>query len=125
MLTKTISTREWATVKRIAQSVQPMLSKQETLKSKMKVLAEEYKTIQAQIEGFEYGIKALCQGLSSSDLVKRVCTPIEGKFDKEGKQLKKTTYEPTDRVHYDSTNNVYIVEFPEENNQTQEEVSND
>lgn len=114
MKTKTISTRQWATIKRIAQSVQPMVSKKEALQKKIKDLAEEYQSLEAQIDGFEQGIKALCEGLSSEQLVIRTVSVVPDRFDKDGKPLKKVSYEPTSLVQYNEQANNYTIILPEE-----------
>lgn len=105
----TITTRQWATIKRVAQSVQPMVQKKDNLYKKIQELAEEYKTLEAQIEGFEHGIKAMCEGLGTEDLVERKITIVEGKTDKDGRPLKKTSYEPTSIVQYNELTNNYTI----------------
>lgn len=109
----TLSTRQWAVIKRTAQNVAPNVAKKATIQKKMVELAEEYKLLDAQISGFEQGIKALCHGLGTENLVHREVTVIEGKFDKDGKPLKKTSYEPNSNVAYDEEKNVYIVTVPD------------
>lgn len=111
---KVISTREWATVKRIAQSVQPMVQKKAQIKEKLQELADEYKMLDAQIQGFEHGIKALCGGLSTEQLVHREVKVLEGKFDKDGRPMKKASFEPNPNVHYDKDKNVWVITFDEE-----------
>lgn len=111
---KYISVREWATVKRIAQSVQPMVQKKNNIKEKLAKLLEEYKMLNTQIEGFELGIKALCNGLTTEDLVHREINVVEGKFDKDGRPLKKTTFEPNDNISFDKEKNMYVITIPDE-----------
>lgn len=111
---KRISVREWATVKRIAQSVQPMVSKKNNIKAKIQALEDEYACIDVQLQGFEYGIKSLCGGLTTEQLCHKVVTPIEGKYDATGKLLKKTSYEPNDNVRFDTDANQYVITIPDE-----------
>lgn len=109
----TLSTRQWAVIKRTAQNVAPNVAKKATIKRKMMELAEEYKLLDAQISGFEQGIKALCHGLGTEDLVHREVTVVEGRYDKDGKPLKKTSYESNPCVTYDEERNVYVVTVPD------------
>jgi len=118
---KTISTRQWAIVKRTAQNVNPLVQQKQKLQRKIADLIGEYKTVDAQIQGFEGGIKALCEGLGTEQLVIRVVTPIEGKFDKDGKQVKKVTYEPSSLVTYNVEQNNYTVHIPEPSAETPSE----
>lgn len=110
---KTISIRDWSTIKRVAQNVQPLVAKKQSILEKVKELRDEFNSIDAQIQGHEYGIKALCGGLGTEDLCHRVVTTIEGKFDKDGRPQKKTTYEPNDNVRFDDVKRVYVVTIPE------------
>lgn len=110
---KIISIREWATIKRIAQSVNPMVLKKQAVYKKMKELAGEYQALNAQIAGFEGGVKALCGGLGTEQLIHKETSVIEGKFDKDGKPQKKTVYLPNTCVNYDREKNVYVLTLPE------------
>jgi len=110
---KIITTRQWATVKRMAQSVQPLVQRKQRLQSQIAGMIEEYKSLDVQISGFEQGIKALCGGLGTEQLVCRVVTPLEGRFDKDGKQLRKVTYEPSSNVRYNAEANNYTILIPE------------
>jgi hypothetical protein len=109
---KELSTRQWATIKRTAQNVLPLIQKRE----KLQKYVEELETINAQIEGMEYGTKALTGGYTSEEIVKRVVSdyidPTTGvvKTDKDGRALKITKYVPnTDIVEFDAQANVYYV----------------
>lgn len=118
---KILSTREWSCVKRTAQNVSPLVQKKQKLQKQIADLIEEYKATDAQIQGFEGGIKALCGGLGTEQLVVRTVTPLEDKFDKDGKQLKKTSYEPSSLVTYNAEQNNYTVSIPEP--ETKEEAA--
>ena len=107
-----MSTRQWATIKRTAQNVFPLIEK----RNKLQKYVEELETINAQIEGMEYGTKALTGGYTSEEIVKRVVSdyvdPTTGavKTDKDGRALKITKYVPnTDIVEFDAQANVYYV----------------
>lgn len=109
---KELSTRQWATIKRTAQNVLPLIQKRE----KLQKYVEELETINAQIEGMEYGTKALTGGYTSEEVVKRVVNdyvdPTTGavKTDKDGRALKITKYVPnTDVVEFDAQANVYYI----------------
>lgn len=109
---KELSTRQWATIKRTAQNVLPLIQRRE----KLQKCVEELETINAQIEGMEYGTKALTGGYTSEEVVKRVISdyvdPTTGvvKTDKDGRALKITKYVPnTDVVEFDAQANIYYI----------------
>ena len=122
---KELSTRQWATIKRTAQNVLPLIEK----RKKLEKYVAELEAINAQIEGMEYGTKILTGGYTSEEIVKRVVSdyvdPTTGavKTDKDGRALKITKYVPnTDVVEFDAQANVYYitpkpVETTEEANQ--------
>lgn len=122
---KRISVREWATVKRIAQSVQPMVQKKDTIQKKIKELATEYQSLNDQIEGFEHGIKALCGGLGTEALIHREVVTVPGKYDKDGRPLKKTSYEPNPCVKFDKDNAQYVITLPEDRVVSQAHINED
>ena len=110
---KQLSTRQWAAIKRTAQNVLPLLQRKE----KLQKYVEELETINAQIEGMEYGTKSLTGGYTSEEIVNRVVTdyvdPVTGviKTDKDGRALKQTKYVPNTKiVSFDAQNNVYYIE---------------
>lgn len=109
---KELSTRQWATIKRTAQNVLPLIQKRE----KLQKYVEELETINAQIEGMEYGTKALTGGYTSEEIVKRVVSDYVDsntgavKTDKDGRALKITKYVPNnDVVEFDAQANVYYI----------------
>ena len=109
---KELSTRQWATIKRTAQNVLPLIEKRKKLE---KYVAELEATV-AQIEGMEYGTKILTGGYTSEEIVKRVVSdyvdPNTGvtKTDKDGRALKITKYVlNTDVVEFDAQANVYYI----------------
>ena len=93
---KELSTRQWATIKRTAQNVLPLIEK----RKKLEKYVAELEAINAQIEGMEYGTKILTGGYTSEEIVKRVVSdyvdPTTGqvKTDKNGRALKITKYPP-------------------------------
>lgn len=90
---KTISLRQMATIKRVAQNVNPLVVKKNKIAAKIDELNAEYNALAEEIEGHEMGIKALTSGLTSEDLVVKKVEDT-GKVDKEGKPIKVTKYEP-------------------------------
>lgn len=109
---KELSTRQWATIKRTAQNVLPLIEK----RAKLEKYVAELEAINAQIEGMEYGTKILTGGYTSEEIVKRVVsdyvdsTTGSVKTDKNGRTLKITKYVPnTDVVEFDAQANVYYI----------------
>ena len=109
---KELSTRQWATIKRTAQNVLPLIEK----RKKLEKYVAELEATDAQIEGMEYGTKILTGGYTSEEIVKRVVSdyvdPTTGavKTDKNGRALKITKYVPnTDVVEFDAQANVYYI----------------
>lgn len=106
---KTISVRQFATIKRVAQNVNPLVVKKNKIAAKISELNEEYNAINEEIEGHEMGIKALTGGLISEDLItKRV--EDTGKVDKDGRPIKITKYEPKeDAIAFNEETKVYEI----------------
>ena len=109
---KELSTRQWATIKRTAQNVLPLIEK----RKKLEKYVAELEAINAQIEGMEYGTKILTGGYTSEEIVKRVVSdyvdPTTGavKTDKDGRALKITKYVPNmDVVEFDAQANMYYI----------------
>lgn len=93
---KTISIRQFAAVKRVAQNVNFAVTKRNKIAEQISKLNEEYNALEAEIEGHEAGILALT-GHKSEDLVTKVVT-VTDKVDKEGRPIKVTKYEPKEGV---------------------------
>lgn len=109
---KELSTRQWATIKRTAQNVLPLIEK----RAKLEKYVAELEAINAQIEGMEYGTKILTGGYTSEEIVKRVVSDyIDSstgvvRTDKNGRALKITKYVPnTDVVEFDAQANTYYI----------------
>ena len=127
MKTKVISVRDFASIKKMAQIVNPLVSKKRTIMKKIAALTEEIEGpegLDIQIAGMEAGIKAKFLGLGTEQLVRKVVSPAVREDGtpildaKTGKQLTKTTYEPTDVLKYDKEHNNYILTVTDEEGQS-------
>ena len=108
-MNKTLSVRQFAGVKRIAQNVNPLIAKKNKIAAKIGELNAEYNALVEEIEGHEMGVRKLTGGLTSEDLVVKKVENT-GKVDKEGKPIKVTKYEPNaDIVTYNEEQNVYEI----------------
>lgn len=112
-MNKTLTVRQFAGVKRIAQNVNPLVVKKNKIAAKIDELNAEYNALVAEIDGHEMGVKALTGGLTSEDLVVKKVEDT-GKVDKEGKPIKVTKYEPkAGVVTYNEEQNVYEIHIEE------------
>ena len=127
MKTKVISVRDFASIKKMAQIVNPLVSKKRTIMKKIAALTAEIEGpegLDIQIAGMEAGIKAKFLGLGTEQLVRKVVSPAVREDGtpildaKTGKQLTKTTYEPTDVLKYDKEHNNYILTVNDEKDQS-------
>ena len=127
MKTKVISVRDFASIKKMAQIVNPLVSKKRTIMKKIAALTAEIEGpegLDIQIAGMEAGIKAKFLGLGTEQLVRKVVSPAVREDGtpildaKTGKQLTKTTYEPTDVLKYDKEHNNYILTVIDEEDQS-------
>lgn len=110
---KTLTVRQFATVKRVAQNVNPLVVKKNKIATKIDELNAEYNALTEEIEGHEMGIKALTGGYISEDLVTKKVEDT-GKLDKDGKPIKVTKYEPKDGVVvFNEEANVYEIHINE------------
>ena len=110
---KTISIRQFASVKRIAQNVSPLVVKKNKIAAKIDELNAEYNALIEEIEGHEMGVKALTGGLTSEDLVVKKVEDT-GKVDKNGCPVKVTKYEPkAGVVVFNEEANVYEIHVEE------------
>ena len=123
MKTKVISVRDFASIKKMAQIVNPLVSKKRTIMKKIAVLKEEIEGpegLNVQIAGMEAGIKARFLGLGTEQLVRKVVTPAVREDGtpvldaKTGKQLTKTTWEPLECLVYNAEKNNYTLTIEEE-----------
>ena len=110
---KTLTVRQFAGVKRIAQNVNPLVVKKNKIAAKIDELNAEYNALTEEIEGHEMGVKALTGGLTSEDLVVKKVEDT-GKVDKEGRPIKVTKYEPKPgTVVFNEEANVYEIHAEE------------
>ena len=110
---KTLTVRQFASVKRIAQNVNPLVVKKNKIAAKIDELNAEYNALTEEIEGHEMGIKTLTGGLTSEDLVVKKVEDT-GKVDKDGKPVKVTKYEPkAGTVVFNEEANVYEIHTEE------------
>lgn len=112
-MSKNLSVRQFATVKRVAQNVNPLVVKKNKIAAKINELNAEYNALVEEIEGHEMGIKALTGGLISEDLVVKKVEDT-GKVDKDGKPIKVTKYEPKEgTVTFNEETNMYEIHIEE------------
>lgn len=123
MKTKVISHRDFSAIKKMAQIVNPLVSKKNNILKKVAALMEEIEGpegLDVQIAGMEAGIKAKFLGLGTEQLVKKVVTPAVREDGtpvldaKTGKQLTKTTWEPLECIVYNEEDNNYTLTVAEE-----------
>lgn len=133
MKTKVITFREFAAVKKMAQIVNPLVTKKANIMKKVAALLEEVEGpagLNVQIAGMEAGIKAKFFGLGTEQLVKKVVTPAVHEDGtpaldaKTGKQLTKTTWEPLPCVVFDEEKRTYTLTV-EEDSEASETVTED
>lgn len=110
---RTLSVRQFAAVKRVAQNVNPLVVKKNKIATKISELNKEYNDLVEEIEGYELGVKKLTGGLFSEDLVVKKVEDT-GKVDKDGKPVKVTKYEPREGVvTFNESTNVYEIHIEE------------
>lgn len=88
---KKFSKFEIATIKRTAQSVNPMVSKKAKLKEQIDALQAEYDQLNTMQEQYEASIKTMTGGYGTEDLVDKVIEATSA-VDKNGKPIKVTKY---------------------------------
>lgn len=112
-MTKELTVRQMAAIKRVAQNVNPLVTKKNKIIYKLDELREEYDSVCNEINGHEMGVISLTGGFTSEYLVEKRIEDT-GKIDKEGKPIKVTKYEPrTDVVRFNQEKNVYEILLPE------------
>lgn len=108
-MTKELTIRQMASIKRVAQNVNPLVTKKNKIISKLNELREEYDSVCNEINSHEMGVISLTGGFTSEYLVEKRIEDT-GKIDKEGKPIKVTKYEPrTDVVRFNQEKNVYEI----------------
>ena len=108
---KRISYSEFQSVKSVAKSCDPMITKRNKLKAKIEELAKEYKSCDDYISTLEAGVVKII-GFRVEELVKKV---IEPGVDTNGQPKKTTKYLPTDIVSYDEKHKQYVITIPNTN----------
>ena len=91
METRKFSKFEIATIKRTAQSVNPMVSKKAKIKEQIDALQAEYDQLNTMQEQYEASIKTMTGGYGTEDLVDKVIETTSA-VDKNGKPIKVTKY---------------------------------
>lgn len=110
---KTLTVRQFATIKRVAQNVNPLVVKKNKIATKINELNAEYNALTEEIEGHEMGIKSLTGGFISEDLVIKKVEDT-GKVDKNGCPVKTTKYEPKEGiVVFNEETNMYEIHTEE------------
>lgn len=105
---RTLTIRQFAAVKRVAQNVNYAVTKRNKVAEQISRLNEEYNALTEEIEGHEAGIVRLT-GCTSEELVVKVVENT-GKVDKDGKPIKVTRYEPReDKVRFSEEKKVYEI----------------
>ena len=99
-----------ATIKRVAQNVNPLIVKKSKLISKIDELEDELIRINNEIDCHEMGIKSLTGGLSSNEIVLKHIEDTD-KVDSKGQPVKVVSYRPNfDVVRFDEEKRVYIID---------------
>lgn len=111
-MNKTLTVRQFAAIKRIAQNVNPLVIKKNKILNKINELNAEFNSLSEEIEGHEMGVKALTGGFTSEDLIEKKVENT-GKIDKDGKPVKVTKYEPSSMVTFNAESNTYEINIPE------------
>ena len=105
---KTISVRQFAAVKRVAQNVNYAVTKRNKIAEQLRKLNADYNALTEEIKGHEAGIIKLT-GHTSEELVTKVVETTD-KMDKEGRPIKVTKYEPkAGFVVFNETTKVYEI----------------
>lgn len=108
MSTRTLTVRQFATIKRVAQNVNPLVVKKNKIIAKIEELNKELGDLVTEIEGHEMGVKALT-GMASEDLITKKVEDT-GKVDKDNHPIKVTKYEPKEGVvFYNEEKNLYEI----------------
>lgn len=111
-MTKTISTRQLAQLKRNFQNVYPMFAKREKILEKMKALKEEYDAMTEVINNLESVSRMITGGLNSTQLLRREVITTNA-VDKDGHPVKQTKIFPIENVLVVNENGTYTINFPD------------
>lgn len=115
---KSISTRQFASVKRVAMNVNPLVVRKQKIINKVNELVDELHQIDNEIKGHETGIKSITGGMSSEQLIVKTVTD---KIDKNGNTIKITKYEPNPTVvFFNEETKMYDIFINDDNTNTNE-----
>lgn len=115
---KSISTRQFASVKRVAMNVNPLVVRKQKIINKVNELVDELHQIDNEIKGHETGIKSITGGMSSEQLIVKTVTD---KIDKNGNTIKITKYEPNPSVvFFNEETKMYDIFINDDNTNTNE-----
>ena len=126
----TISTRQFATVKRTAMNVYPLVDQINKKRAEINKLYAEIEDLNHQVTSWEGGIIAMTGGYTSSDLVIKtvaIATNEDGstKLDKNGKPVKITKWEASNNVVWNEGKKVYEITPHEDTNEAEEPANYD
>lgn len=123
---KTISSRQLAAIKRVAQNVSSLAIKRDKLKEQIEKYISEKKQCEEEMACHEAGVKLISGGFTSEDLLVRSVVDT-GKVDKEGRAIKTVKYEPrSGRLDYIEDIKAYGIiedEVPSDEFHTEEAAS--
>lgn len=88
---KEFSKFEIATIKRTAQSVNPMVTRKNKITEQIEELQKEWDTLNAAQNQYEEAIRTMTGGYTTEDLVTKVIETTSA-VDKNGKPIKVTKY---------------------------------
>ena len=126
----TISTRQFATVKRTAMNVYPLVDQINKKRAEINKLYAEIEDLNNQVTSWEGGIMAMTGGYTSSDLVIKtvtIATNEDGstKFDKNGKPVMVTKWEASNNVVWNEEKKVYEITVPKDTDSVEESANYD
>lgn len=90
-MSKKITSRQFAALKRTAMNNYPLVQKREKIAAQLTDLMKEYEDINANIEGAETGSRIISGGFNSLDLIERV---VVTKTNTNGEEVKMTKFIP-------------------------------
>lgn len=120
---KTITTRQLAAIKRVAQNVNFAITRRNKIMDQISKLENELEDIMREIKGHEAGIVELT-GYTSENLITKV-VEVTDKVDREGRPIKVTKYEPKEGVLvYNEDKKLYEIHIDEPVENCEENTTN-
>lgn len=107
---KTLTSRQWATLKRNAMNVQPAVAKAAVLNKAIEKAMAELEVVKQLIEATETGSRLITGGINSIELIKREVTDLG--YNDKGQKMTQTKWVPTDRVTVNE-DGTYSFEVPD------------